>query len=141
MNRTAQCVTFFRHGISNVKKKQFFVVVKICLTSSSCLLLPNIAKQGNRLPTLSLGILFYVWRLEPVPILACREYTVKKGYRFSRPQPGCHKPNSPKPEIIKLFLSRESLVSDITAGDGETINHFLQCRQPKQTTAKKHGLL
>jgi hypothetical protein len=27
-------------------------------------------------------------------------YTVKKGFRFSRPQPGCHKPNSPCPGII-----------------------------------------
>jgi hypothetical protein len=27
-------------------------------------------------------------------------YTVKKGFRFSRPQPGCHLPNSPWPGII-----------------------------------------
>ncbi len=29
-----------------------------------------------------------------------RFYTVKKGYRFSRPQSGCHLPNSPWPGII-----------------------------------------
>ncbi len=27
-------------------------------------------------------------------------YTVKKGYSFSHPQPGCHQPNSPWPGII-----------------------------------------
>jgi hypothetical protein len=39
-------------------------------------------------------------------------YTVKKGYPFSCPQPGCHLPNSPWEEIIKLFPAGESLVSD-----------------------------
>ncbi len=33
-------------------------------------------------------------------------YTVKKGYCFSRHQPACHEPNSPWPEIIKLFLGQ-----------------------------------
>ncbi len=51
-------------------------------------------------------------------------YTVKKGYRFSRPQPGCHQPNSPWPGIIKFFPGRESLVSDIPTGDGENDNFF-----------------
>jgi hypothetical protein len=51
----------------------------------------------------------------------------KKGYPFSRPQPGCHLPNSPWPGIIKLFPARESLVSDIAAGDGKIANLFLQC--------------
>jgi hypothetical protein len=41
-------------------------------------------------------------------------YTVKKGLPFSRPQPGCHKPNSPWPGIIYLFPARESLVSSLT---------------------------
>ncbi len=50
------------------------------------------------------------------------EYTVKK--RFSRPQPGCHFPNSPLPGIIKLSSARESLVSDIPAGDGKIDNLF-----------------
>jgi hypothetical protein len=31
------------------------------------------------------------------------------------------------PEIIKLFPARESLVSDIPAGDGKNENLFLQC--------------
>jgi hypothetical protein len=32
--------------------------------------------------------------------------------------------NSPWPRIIKYFPARESLVSDITAGDGKTDNLF-----------------
>jgi hypothetical protein len=62
--------------------------------------------------------------------LAFREnwvYTVRKGYRFSCPQPGCHLPNSPWPGMILLFPARESLVSDIPAGDGKIITLFLQC--------------
>jgi hypothetical protein len=35
-------------------------------------------------------------------------HTVKIGKRFSRPQPGCHKPNIP-------------------TGEGKIANHFLQC--------------
>jgi hypothetical protein len=52
-----------------------------------------------------------------------KRYTVhfkKKGYRFSRPQPGFHLPNSPWP-------GKNSLVSDIPAGDGKIANFFLQC--------------
>jgi hypothetical protein len=37
---------------------------------------------------------------------------------------GCHKPNSPWPGKIKLFPARESLVSDIPAGDGKICNLF-----------------
>jgi hypothetical protein len=55
------------------------------------------------------------------------QYTVKKFYHFSRPQPGCHLPNSPWPGISKLFPARVSLVSDIPAGDGKNDNLFLQC--------------
>ncbi len=51
-------------------------------------------------------------------------YTVKKGSRFSRPQPGCHLLNPPWPGIIQLFPSWESLLSDIPAGDGKTRNLF-----------------
>jgi hypothetical protein len=54
-------------------------------------------------------------------------YTVKKGLAVSRPQPGCHLPNSPWAAIIKFFAARESLVSDILAGDGKIANLFLQC--------------
>jgi hypothetical protein len=57
-----------------------------------------------------------------------KSYTVRKGYHFSHPQPGCHLPNSPWPGIIKLFPARESLVSDIPARDGKIIDLFLQCR-------------
>ncbi len=49
-------------------------------------------------------------------------YTVKKGYRFSCPQPGCHWPHSLWPGKIKLFPARESLVSDIPAGDAKIDN-------------------
>ncbi len=49
----------------------------------------------------------------------------KKGYRFSRPQAGCHWPNFPWPGIVKFFPARESLVSDIPAlGTGKSINFF-----------------
>ncbi len=37
-------------------------------------------------------------------------HTVKKDYQYSRPQPGCHLPNSPWPGIIKLFPARENLL-------------------------------
>jgi hypothetical protein len=42
----------------------------------------------------------------------------KKGYRFSRPQPGSHQSNS---------LAGNSLVCDIPAGDGNIANLFLPC--------------
>ncbi len=52
----------------------------------------------------------------------------RKSCRFSRPQPGGHQPNSPWRGIIKYFLSRESLVGDISAEDGGKFdNLFLQC--------------
>jgi hypothetical protein len=60
------------------------------------------------------------------------EYTVKKGLLFYRSQQGCHLPNSPWPGIIKLFPARESLASDIPAGDRKTANLFLQCRGKKR---------
>jgi hypothetical protein len=53
--------------------------------------------------------------------------TVKKGLPFSRPRPGCHLPNSLWVGTIKLFPPRESLVSDIAAGDGKIVYLFLQC--------------
>ncbi len=59
-------------------------------------------------------------------------YTVKKGYRFSRPQAGYHRPNSPWPGIIKFFPARESLVSDTPLGwTGKSITFFYSvgCRK------------
>jgi hypothetical protein len=53
-------------------------------------------------------------------------YTVKKGQPFSCPQPGCHWANSSWLGIIKLFLARQSLFSDIPAGDGKMADLFLQ---------------
>ncbi len=58
----------------------------------------------------------------------------KKGWRFSRPQPGCHLPNSPWPEKIYLFPARESLVCDIPAGDGKIGKLLLQSNIAFQTT-------
>ncbi len=54
-------------------------------------------------------------------------YTGKNGPRYSRPQPGCNQPSSLWPGITKLFPARESLVSDIPAGDGKIVHLFLQC--------------
>ncbi len=48
----------------------------------------------------------------------------KKGLWLSRPHPGCNKPNSPWPGVIELFPARESLVSDIPAGDGKSLTLF-----------------
>ncbi len=73
-------------------------------------------------------------------------YTVKKGNRFSRPQPGCNWPNFPWTGIFKLFPAREILVSDIPAGNGKNNNLFysamlvlpaprLQHAQPDQAPA------
>ncbi len=61
-------------------------------------------------------------------------YTVRKGYQFSRPQPGCHLhlPNFSWAGIINLFPPRESLVSDIPSGDGKINNLFLQCNIPSE---------
>jgi hypothetical protein len=56
--------------------------------------------------------------------------TVKKGLPFSRPQPGCHLPNSPWTGIIYLFPSRESFVSDIPAGDGKIVHLFFTVYRP-----------
>jgi hypothetical protein len=52
----------------------------------------------------------------------------KEGNRFFRPYPGCHKPISPWPGIIKLFPARKSLVSDIPAWEGKIGSLFLQCK-------------
>ncbi len=65
-----------------------------------------------------------------VQIRAATFYTVKKGHRFSRPQPGWHWPNSLRPGIIKQFPPVESWVSDIPAGDGKIDNFFLQYMNP-----------
>ena len=40
-----------------------------------------------------------------------RPVHVKKGYRYSRPQPGCHKPNSPWPgKSITFFYSVAKII-------------------------------
>jgi hypothetical protein len=66
--------------------------------------------------------------------------TFKKGHRFSRPQPGCHLLNSAWPGIIKLVPARESLVSDIRAGDRKIVNLFLQCKMVFALPLKVHKI-
>ncbi len=68
-------------------------------------------------------------------------YTVKKGLPLSRPQPGCHLPNSPWRRIILLFPVRESLVSDIPAGDGNSIIFFTVYSMFKALAAAHPGFL
>ncbi len=63
-----------------------------------------------------------------LPFCTVQPIHCKKGWRFPRPLPGCHLPNSPWPGIIKLFSPRESLVSGIPFGDGETANFFFTDR-------------
>jgi hypothetical protein len=67
-------------------------------------------------------------------------YTVKKGLGFSHFQPGCHQPNSPWSGKIKLFPARESLVSDIPAGDGKIKKNFLQCTRSGSTILAKEAV-
>jgi hypothetical protein len=43
--------------------------------------------------------------------------------------------------IYKLFLPRESLVSDIPAGDGKIDILFLQCRGSMKVTSRQHRML
>jgi hypothetical protein len=58
--------------------------------------------------------------------------TVKKGYRFSRPQAGCHWPNSPCPGIIKFNYSRPGRVWSVTSQmeTGKSINFFYSAPPP-----------
>ena len=53
----------------------------------------------------------------------------KRLLRFSRPQPGCHLPNSPWLEIIQLFPARERLLGDILAGDEKIANLFFTVKR------------
>ncbi len=56
--------------------------------------------------------------------------SVKKAFRYFRHQPGCHLPNSPWAGIMTSYIQyiipayRESLVSDIPAGDGNIEKNF-----------------
>jgi hypothetical protein len=87
--------------------------------------------KAERFPVLQIGLAFHSFS---------GPYTATKGLPFSRPQPGCHLPNSPCPEIIKLFPARESLVSDIPAGQGKMLTFFLQFTFPTITwTAYKYN--
>jgi hypothetical protein len=55
-------------------------------------------------------------------------YTVKKGYRFSRHQPGCHLPNSLAGNYLIILGHRDfGQWHPSWAGDGKIITLFLQC--------------
>jgi hypothetical protein len=60
-------------------------------------------------------------------------YTVKKAFRYSRPPSGMSLSKlslgGNNYDIYKLFPPRESLVSDIPAGDWNIEKIFLRCRQ------------
>jgi hypothetical protein len=43
------------------------------------------------------------YKMVHLSVLSAVLYTVKKAFRYSRPQPGCHLPNSPWAGIIELF--------------------------------------
>jgi hypothetical protein len=51
----------------------------------------------------------------------------KKGYRFSRPQAGCHGPNAPWLGIIQLFPARRVWLVTFRLGTGKSITFLLQC--------------
>jgi hypothetical protein len=64
------------------------------------------------------------------------EYTVKKAFRYSRPQPAPAGMSLAKLSLggnnlymTSLFPPRESLVSDIPAGDGNIKKLFLRCSE------------
>ncbi len=57
-------------------------------------------------------------------------YTVKKGSEFPVFNQYVTYQNSPWPGITKLFPARESLVSDIPAGDGKIDNIFFTMYLP-----------
>ncbi len=65
--------------------------------------------------------------------MSIQYYTIhcKKGSDFTVPSRDVNCTNYPKLGKIKLFPARESLVSDIPAGDGKMVNLFLQCRRCK----------
>ncbi len=62
--------------------------------------------------------------LTPLHQPKVRVYIVKKANDIPVPS-RCPLPNSPWPGIFKLFQPRESLVRDISAGDGNVANLFL----------------
>ncbi len=89
---------------------------------------PPVCHSVSEISSIFLGFTLFTFGnyCKLIDILTC-SYTVKQGSRFSRPQPGCHLPNSPWPGKVKLFPASESLVSDIPVGDGKTVKLFLQC--------------
>jgi hypothetical protein len=57
----------------------------------------------------------------------------KKAFRYSRPQPGCHLPNSPWAGIMTSYVNYSCLfVSDILAGEGNIEKLFFRY-MPKLT--------
>jgi hypothetical protein len=69
-----------------------------------------------------------------------RGYTVKKAFRYSRPLQGCLSLTKlalggNNDVIHHLFPPRESLVSDISAGDENIEKLFLQCTCKRELCA------
>ncbi len=101
----------------------YWLATHLTLSRSQGLLLPILFMLQGRILGQSPQL-----KTEGVPAEKSR-YTVKKGQRFFYPQPGCHLSTLPGQELLNFSPARESLVSDITAGDGgrgggETDNIF-----------------
>jgi hypothetical protein len=58
-------------------------------------------------------------------------YTMKKVSDFPVPAAAMSLTNSRRPGRVKLFPARESLLSDILAGEGKIAKQQLQCRIDK----------
>ncbi len=66
--------------------------------------------------------------------------TVKKGYRFSRPQPGCYWPNSPWPRIFYFFQARERLPCESRLGTEKRYLFYSVCTVKRSVrTVNKAG--
>ncbi len=63
--------------------------------------------------------------LSPVRFLPV--YSVKKGYWFSRPQPGCLKPDSPWAGNNQIFRPGRVWLVTSRLGTGKSLAFFLQC--------------
>ncbi len=69
------------------------------------------------------------------PLIALNQlYTLKKGYKFSCSQPGCDLPKISLAGNNLIISGRDSLVSDIPAGDWKTANLFFTVQLSKYLT-------
>jgi len=101
-----------------------------------CMLVNSLITFHNNKPVQNLSIISHSHKTQILAyrtvkkLWECPHYAkpilLKKGYRFSRLQPALTKLSWPG--INKVFPARESLVSDIPAGDGKNYNLFFQCK-------------